>query len=65
LFASCWENEGKYKRAIAELQKAIEASGTQSASHLDYLGHAYEALGNRVQAEKILDELDRMSKSAV
>jgi len=59
----CWENEDKYKRAIVELQKAIEASGRQSASYLDYLGRAYAASGNRVQGEKILDELDQMSKS--
>jgi TolB-like protein/DNA-binding winged helix-turn-helix (wHTH) protein len=57
-----YEGTGKLPEAIAEYQKAVDLSnGDQNASAS--LANAFAATGNRVEAEKILRDLERRSKS--
>ena len=58
-----YEGTGKLPEAIAAYQKAVELSnGDQDAK--GSLAHAYAAIGNRVEAEKILRDLERRSKDS-
>jgi len=58
-----YEGVGKAEQAISEYQKAIElAAGSQVASVA--LAHAYAALGEKTEAEKILRDLERESKES-
>ena len=58
-----YEGTGKLLEAISEYQKAIEMSnGDQDATAS--LGHAFAGIGRRAEAEKILRDLERKSKSA-
>ena len=50
-----------YKEAIAELNHAVSLSGESTIS-LAMLGHAYAALGNKKEAEKISEKLRERSK---
>jgi TolB-like protein/DNA-binding winged helix-turn-helix (wHTH) protein/Flp pilus assembly protein TadD len=59
-----FEGLGKLPEAIAEYQKAVDLSNGNPEAKA-YLGHAYAVIGNRVQAEKILRELEQKSKSGV
>jgi TolB-like protein/Tfp pilus assembly protein PilF len=52
-------DRGMYKESIAELQTAVALSPT--ASRRSLLGWAYARSGNRVEALKILSELQEMS----
>jgi tetratricopeptide (TPR) repeat protein len=57
-----YEGTGKLLEAISEYQKAIEMSN----GNLDptaALAHAYAVIGRRAEAEKILRDLERKSKS--
>ena len=57
-----YEGTGKLLEAIAEYQKAVEISdGNQDVTAS--LAHAYAVIGRRAQAEKILHDLERKSKS--
>jgi TolB-like protein/DNA-binding winged helix-turn-helix (wHTH) protein/Flp pilus assembly protein TadD len=57
------EGTGKLPEAISEYQKAVELSnGDQSAR--GSLAHAFATMGNRVDAEKILRDLERKSKAS-
>ncbi|MCU1243954.1 MAG: Adenylate cyclase [Candidatus Acidoferrum typicum] len=57
-----YEGAGKRLEAIPEYQKAVEMSaGDQDASAA--LGHAYAVIGKRAEAEKILRDFERKSKS--
>jgi TolB-like protein/Flp pilus assembly protein TadD len=48
---------GRGQEAIAELQKAVEASG-KAAKELGYLGYGYAVVGKRAEAMAILKELE-------
>lgn len=50
-----------YEQAIAEFQKAIDLSGG-NPDYIAELGHAYAASGERIKAQKVLDELKVLSK---
>jgi tetratricopeptide (TPR) repeat protein len=57
-----YEQQGAYKEAIAELQKAVSISH-DSPSMLGSLGHAYGVAGRKTEADEILDHLMRLSKN--
>ena len=58
-----YEGTGKLPEAISAYQKAVELSnGDQSARAS--LVHAFAAIGNRADAEKILRDLERESKDS-
>lgn len=59
-----YEGMGKLPEAIAEYQRAIELSNGNFDA-IASLGHAYAVVGNRVEAEKILRELEEKSKKAL
>ena len=53
--------KGMYNEALIESQKALQFSrGNTEASSL--MGHTYAVSGNQGQAEKVLDELKKLSK---
>jgi tetratricopeptide (TPR) repeat protein len=57
-----YEGTGKLLEAISEYQKAIEISnGDQDAAAS--LAHAFAVIGRRAEAEKILHDFERKSKS--
>jgi len=57
-----YEGTGKLLEAISEYQRAIELSdGDQDPTAA--LAHAYSVIGRRAEAEKILRDLERKSKS--
>jgi TolB-like protein/Tfp pilus assembly protein PilF len=57
-----YEVRGEYKQAIAEFQRARElAPGDLHA--IGWLGQAYARDGNRAEAQKLLDELQKRSRS--
>ena len=55
-----YEQKGMYAEAIATFQKSIELS--TSPLMLASLGHAYAIAGRRSEAQKILVQLDNLSK---
>jgi tetratricopeptide (TPR) repeat protein len=56
-----YEGSGKLAEAIPEYQKAVEMSdGDQEPTAA--LAHAYAVIGKRVEAEKMLRDLERKSK---
>ena len=58
-----YEGGGKLLEAISEYQKAVELSaGDQDSTAA--LVHAFAAIGRRAEAEKILHDFERKSKSA-
>ena len=58
-----YEGTGKRLEAISEYQKAVEMSdGDQEA--VASLAHAYAVIGKTAEAEKILHDFERKSKSA-
>jgi len=62
-----YEGTGKLQEAISEYQKTIEtAGGSPGAGSLQGalgLAHAYSAVGRKVEAEKILRDLERKLKA--
>ena len=52
-----YDGAGKLQEAISEYQKAIEMSGSSEGTVA--LAHAYSAVGQKVEAEKILRDLER------
>jgi tetratricopeptide (TPR) repeat protein len=50
-----------YSEAIAEHEKAVKVSGGATETY-SQLGYAHAVAGNREQAERIIDELKRLSK---
>jgi eukaryotic-like serine/threonine-protein kinase len=58
-----YELKGMHEDAIKQLEKAIAIGGRTSAT-LALLGHAYAASGKQAEAQKILGELNEMSKQA-
>lgn len=59
-----FEGTGKLPQAIAEYQKAVDLSNG-NLDAIASLGHAYAAVGNRVQAEKVLRALEQKSKEGL
>ena len=57
-----FEGTGKLPEAMAEYQKAIELSDGAPDS-VAYLAHAYAVTGNRVDAEKLLRNMEEKYKS--
>ena len=55
-----YEQNGELDKAIAEFQKAYELEKNNVV--LGFLGHAYAMAGNREAAQKILRELEELSK---
>ena len=50
-----------YKEGIAEIEKTLTNSPGNTLA-LSYLGYAYAAAGGRADAQKVLDQLDELSK---
>ena len=61
--AGVYEAKGTHEEAIRQLEKAI-AFGGRTSGALALLGHAYAASGKQAEAQKILGELNEMSKQA-
>jgi TolB-like protein/DNA-binding winged helix-turn-helix (wHTH) protein/Tfp pilus assembly protein PilF len=59
---TAYEGTGKLPEAIAEYQKAVELSNGD-LDRIASLAHAYAAIGNRAEAEKILHNIEEKSKS--
>jgi TolB-like protein/DNA-binding winged helix-turn-helix (wHTH) protein/Flp pilus assembly protein TadD len=59
---TAYEATGKLPEAIAEYQKAVELS-SGDLNRVASLGHAYAAIGNRAEAQKILYDIEWKSKS--
>ncbi|MFZ0584510.1 MAG: winged helix-turn-helix domain-containing protein [Candidatus Acidiferrales bacterium] len=60
VLGQAYEQKGQFEQAITELKKATSLS-PNSPLMLGALGHAYAAAGNRVEAEKVRDDLMRRS----
>jgi TolB-like protein/DNA-binding winged helix-turn-helix (wHTH) protein len=60
LLGAGYEGTGKLQEAISEYQKAIEMSHSPGSAVA--LAHAYSAAGRKVEAEKILRNLERKLK---
>ena len=58
-----YEQKGMYEKAVAQFQKARLSDDNPAI--LAALGHAYAVSGNRDEAEKIINELKRLSKQYV
>ncbi len=61
--AQIYEMKGMHEEAIKELLKA-PAVGGRTSGVLSLLGHAYAASGKQAEAQRILAELNEMSKQA-
>jgi len=55
-----YEQKGEVEKGIEEFKKAYKLE--KNAIVLGFLGHAYAIAGNREEAEKILEELEELSK---
>jgi tetratricopeptide (TPR) repeat protein len=55
-------SSGKHKSAIAEAEKAVELSGRSDSLTLSCLGATLSIAGEKEEAEKILGELDTLSR---
>jgi tetratricopeptide (TPR) repeat protein len=67
-FAHYWlginyEQQGKYKEAVAELKKALQLMKSPSVV-AGSLGHAHALAGNRDEAEKIVSNLVELSRGS-
>jgi TolB-like protein/DNA-binding winged helix-turn-helix (wHTH) protein/Tfp pilus assembly protein PilF len=59
-----YEGTGKLQEAIAEYRKAMETPGDDFPHTELALAHAWAALGNKAEAQKILRDLERNPKAA-
>ena len=59
---TAYEGTGKLPESIAEYQKAVELSNGD-LNRVASLGHAYAVIGDRVNAERILRDIEEKSKS--
>jgi tetratricopeptide (TPR) repeat protein len=55
-----YEQKGRLPEAVAEFQRAIELE-KDNGETWSGLGHAYALLGNRTEAQKVLDQLKELS----
>jgi TolB-like protein/DNA-binding winged helix-turn-helix (wHTH) protein len=62
VLGQAYEHKGAYPQAIGELQKAVSIS-QGSPAMLGALGHAFATAGNRPEAEKILVQMSKSSKT--
>jgi len=62
VLGQAYEHKGAYAQAIGELQKAVSISHGSPAM-LGALGHAFATAGNRPEAEKILVQMNKSSKT--
>jgi serine/threonine-protein kinase len=60
--APVYAEKGMYDRAIAEARKAMDLSGGNDPLMVAQLGAMYSYSGKKDEAEKVLVELDRLSK---
>jgi TolB-like protein/DNA-binding winged helix-turn-helix (wHTH) protein len=60
LLGAGYEGTGKWQEAISEYQKSVEMSGGPGS--VVALAHAYSAVGRKIEAEKILRNLERKLK---
>jgi DNA-binding winged helix-turn-helix (wHTH) protein/TolB-like protein len=58
-----YEHKGMYQEAIAQFQQGAKLS--RSPLMISLLGHAYAVSGRRVEAQRILDELDQQKQRYV
>jgi eukaryotic-like serine/threonine-protein kinase len=58
-----YEGSGQLEQAVAEYQRAVDLSQRDSDT-IAGLAHAYAAMGKRAEAEKILGDLQRQSKTS-
>lgn len=59
-----YEQKGKYEDAISTLNKAknISGLGAVNSDLLEALGHVYAKSGRKLEAQKVLQQLDQLSK---
>jgi tetratricopeptide (TPR) repeat protein len=57
----CYEEKGMHAEAVAEFQKAAELSGRWPL-FIAALGHGWATAGNRLEAEKLIGELQDPSR---
>ncbi len=62
ILGQAFEQKGEFNPALAELHKALEISHN-SPLMISALAHAYALSGNRVEAQKLLTELEALSKN--
>jgi tetratricopeptide (TPR) repeat protein len=55
-----YEQKGRHEEAIAELQKAVDL--LRAPKVIGELGYVYAASGKRAEAEKVIGELEELSK---
>jgi tetratricopeptide (TPR) repeat protein len=58
-----YEQKGMYSEAITEFDKGVKLSG--SSLMIALLGHAYAASGNKVEARRVLAELEQHKQKYV
>ena len=58
-----YEQKGMYPEAISEFEKGVKLSG--SSLMVALLGHAYAASGNKLEARRVLAELEREKQKYV
>lgn len=58
-----YEQKGMYREAISEFEKGVKLSN--SPLMIALLGHAYAASGNRVEARRVLADLERQKQKYV
>jgi TolB-like protein/Tfp pilus assembly protein PilF len=63
VLAQTFDMEGRFDEAIVECRKALET--TDAPGVLATLGHAYARAGNRDEALKVLEQLQRQSQKRV
>jgi tetratricopeptide (TPR) repeat protein len=61
--AAGYEGSGQLEQAVTEYQRAVDLSQRDSDPTAG-LAYAYASMGKRAEAQKILNELQRQSKSA-
>ncbi len=61
LIGQAYRQQGKYEESIAEQQKAVSLSGGDAKQKAN-LGTAYAMSGRRAEAEKVLGEVEKVSR---
>ena len=61
ILASVYLQTGRWREAVAELRKSV-AESHGSVIELMYLGHALGVSGDRVEGQKVLEEMQRLSR---
>ncbi len=61
VLGQAYEQKGMFQEAVAELERAVTLSGG-SPVYIASLAHAYGSAGRRSQAQKLTDDLRKLSK---